>query len=138
VSGYRISQLAERTGAPATTVRYHEREDLLPAARTAAGYRVYTDADVDRVGFICATQHLGLPLDRVRGGDALREPAAGGGATVRLPADRAGELADPAVAEQECCRFVGFEMAFDGPRVALTARAPGAAEVLVQDLFDHR
>jgi MerR family copper efflux transcriptional regulator len=66
VGTYRISQLAEQSGVPATTLRYYEKEGLLPAARTSAGYRSYTDADADRVQFISAAKHLGLPLDQIR------------------------------------------------------------------------
>ncbi|WP_235032650.1 MerR family transcriptional regulator [Actinacidiphila yanglinensis] len=36
---YRISQLAERCGVPATTLRFYEDTGLLPAERTASGYR---------------------------------------------------------------------------------------------------
>ncbi|MFC8005506.1 MerR family transcriptional regulator [Streptomyces olivaceus] len=61
----RISQLAERTGVPATTLRFYESEGLLPADRTPAGYRVYGDGAVERLGFIGAAKHLGLPLDEI-------------------------------------------------------------------------
>jgi MerR family copper efflux transcriptional regulator len=66
VSTYRISQLSERAGIPATTLRYYEKEGLVPAARTPGGYRLYTDADAERVRFIAAAKHLGLPLDQIR------------------------------------------------------------------------
>lgn len=66
VGTYRISQLADRVGIPATTLRYYEKVGLLPAQRTAAGYRVYDDAAADRLHFIAAGKHLGLPLDRIR------------------------------------------------------------------------
>ncbi|WP_345128150.1 MerR family transcriptional regulator, partial [Streptomyces chiangmaiensis] len=38
---YRISQLAEHSGVPASTLRFYETAGLLPAERTASGYRVY-------------------------------------------------------------------------------------------------
>lgn len=63
---YRISQLAEQVGVPATTLRFYEREGLLPAARTSSGYRQYTDGDRDRVRFIAAAKHLGLSLGQIR------------------------------------------------------------------------
>jgi MerR family transcriptional regulator, copper efflux regulator len=65
VDGYRISQLAERTGVPATTLRFYENAGLLPADRTASGYRVYTEEAVERLGFIGAAKRLGLPLDEI-------------------------------------------------------------------------
>lgn len=254
---YRISQLAERAGVPATTLRYYEAQGLVPVGRTPGGYRLYTDADADRVRFISAAKHLGLPLDQIRDllgvwdggmcreirdelrpmvaaqvtaaedriqdlrtfrdrltaalahladlpardgpcdpacaflndlpardpartllrptstpghppspnvdagsdgpaaacsldgdayadriaqwrdllGDAVREQLPDGGFTVRLPAERAGRVAELVVAEQRCCPFFVFELVFSGPHLALTARAPEGAELLVAALW---
>jgi len=66
VARYRISQLAEHVGVPATTLRYYETQGLLPAQRTASGYRTYDDHDVERVRFIATAKELGLPLTRIR------------------------------------------------------------------------
>ena len=65
MDGYRISQLAERTGVPATTLRFYETAGLLPAERTAAGYRVYGEEAVERLGFIAGAKRLGLPLEEI-------------------------------------------------------------------------
>jgi DNA-binding transcriptional MerR regulator len=61
----RISQLAERSGVPATTLRFYESSGLLPSARSAAGYRLYGDDAVARLAFIGAAKHLGLALEEV-------------------------------------------------------------------------
>ncbi|MFJ8313464.1 MULTISPECIES: MerR family transcriptional regulator [unclassified Streptomyces] len=61
----RISQLAARTGVPTTTLRFYETAGLLPAERTASGYRIYGEDAVDRLAFIDAAKHLGLPLEEV-------------------------------------------------------------------------
>jgi DNA-binding transcriptional MerR regulator len=66
VTTYRISQLVERCGVPATTLRFYESAGLLPAERTPAGYRVYDDTAVDRLTFIASAKHLGLSLDEIR------------------------------------------------------------------------
>lgn len=58
--------MAVCSGVPATTLRFYEKGRLLPAARTASGYRAYTDSYVDRVRLISAAKHLGLSLDRIR------------------------------------------------------------------------
>ncbi|ANY06322.1 MerR family transcriptional regulator [Pseudonocardia sp. HH130630-07] len=63
---YRISQLAERVGVPATTLRYYGSRGLLPARRTPGGYRSYDDRDADRVRFIVVARDLGLSLDLIR------------------------------------------------------------------------
>lgn len=61
----RISQLAERSGVPATTLRFYESSGLLAAERSDAGYRLYGDGAVRRLGFIGAAKHLGLPLEEI-------------------------------------------------------------------------
>lgn len=61
----RISQLAERTGVPATTLRFYEGAGLLTADRTPAGYRSYDEGAVERLAFIGAAKRLGLPLDEI-------------------------------------------------------------------------
>ncbi|MFI8893477.1 heavy metal-responsive transcriptional regulator [Streptomyces paradoxus] len=70
---YRISQLAERSGVPATTLRFYETAGLLPAERTASGYRVYGEDAVDRLAFISSAKLLGLALEEIRELLGLRE-----------------------------------------------------------------
>ncbi|MCM2257571.1 MAG: MerR family transcriptional regulator [Vicinamibacteria bacterium] len=49
------------------TLRFYEREGLIePRRRTAAGYRLYSTADEERVRFIRRAQALGLSLDDIR------------------------------------------------------------------------
>ncbi|MEV4158420.1 MerR family transcriptional regulator [Nocardia salmonicida] len=66
----RISQLARRTGVPATTLRFYEDAGLLSAQRTAAGYRMYGPEAVDRLAFIATGKRLGLALEDI--GELLR------------------------------------------------------------------
>jgi DNA-binding transcriptional MerR regulator len=67
MGGYRISELAERTGFPASTLRFYEQEGLLPAAaRTPGGYRSYDERSVERLKFIARAKQLDLPLDEIR------------------------------------------------------------------------
>ena len=64
---FSIGELARRAGTKAETVRWYEREGLLPApARTAGGHRAYTRAHLDRLAFVRHARELGFPLDRVR------------------------------------------------------------------------
>ncbi len=65
MTSMRISQLAERCGVPATTLRFYESAGLLSAERTPAGYRVYGEDAVDRLAFIGAAKYLGLPLEEI-------------------------------------------------------------------------
>ncbi|HEX4255075.1 MAG TPA: MerR family transcriptional regulator, partial [Streptosporangiaceae bacterium] len=70
---YQISQLAERSGVPATTLRYYEQAGLLTPARSPNGYRRYTDEALDRLALIRAAQHLDLPLTDIRDLLTVRE-----------------------------------------------------------------
>ena len=63
----KIGQVAERGGVNLQTIRYYEREGLLPAPpRLASGYRVFTEDTVRRVRFIKRAQELGFTLAEIR------------------------------------------------------------------------
>lgn len=62
----RISELADTTGVPATTLRFYETEGLIDPARRGNGYRDYSAEDVDRVAFIVQARTLELSLPEVR------------------------------------------------------------------------
>jgi DNA-binding transcriptional MerR regulator len=69
-----VGQLATRTGVRTDTVRYYEREGLLPVPqRTGGEHRRYGSADVDRLLFIRGAQRLGLRLAEIRGLLAVRD-----------------------------------------------------------------
>ena len=58
-----IGELAAAAGVPTSTVRYYERERLLrPSARSASNYRLYSEADLERLRFIRAAQATGFTL----------------------------------------------------------------------------
>lgn len=63
MGGMTIGRLARRVGITPRAVRYYERIGLLaPSARTASGYRLYTDAEAERLAFIRRAQAQCLPL----------------------------------------------------------------------------
>ena len=63
----KIGELAHRTGVGIDTVRYYEREGLLPRAqRLASGYRVYGDHDARRLRFVRRAKSLGFTLQEIR------------------------------------------------------------------------
>lgn len=69
-----IGELAERAGVNAPTVRYYEEVGVIPPPRrTENGYRIYDEADVDRLRFISHARQLDLSLDEVREILMLRE-----------------------------------------------------------------
>jgi MerR family transcriptional regulator, copper efflux regulator len=66
VADYRISQVVERTGFSAPTLRYYENIGLVrPARRSGAGHRVYDEGAVDRLRFVARAKRLGLTLDEI-------------------------------------------------------------------------
>ncbi|MCA0175638.1 MAG: Cd(II)/Pb(II)-responsive transcriptional regulator [Proteobacteria bacterium] len=69
-----IGELAHAAGTPVDTIRYYERQGLLPApARTASNYRVYEAAHLERLLFIRHCRNLDLSLDEVRALLAVRD-----------------------------------------------------------------
>lgn len=62
-----IGELAEKTGVPARTIRFYEQTRVLtPPARSAAGYRIYSERSVTELAFVKRAQRLGFSLDEVR------------------------------------------------------------------------
>ncbi len=63
----KIGTLAQRADVGIDTIRYYEREGMLPAPlRTASGYRDYRDSDVVRLRFVRRAKMLGFTLQEVR------------------------------------------------------------------------
>ena len=62
-----IGQLAQHAGVPIDTVRYYERQGILPPPqRQASGYRHYRSDDVARLRFVRRAKALGFSLAEVR------------------------------------------------------------------------
>jgi DNA-binding transcriptional MerR regulator len=65
-TSYRIAEVAGRSGFTPATLRYYEDIGLVaPAGRSAAGYRLYDDASLDRLRFIARAKQLGCTLDEI-------------------------------------------------------------------------
>ena len=63
----RIGDLAESTGTAVETIRFYEREGLIPAAQRADNnYRMYTAAHEERLAFIRHCRNLDMTLDEIR------------------------------------------------------------------------
>lgn len=61
-----IKQLAQATGVDVETIRYYEKQGLLPApARRDNGYRDYTPTHLKRLSFIRHCRALNMPLAEV-------------------------------------------------------------------------
>lgn len=63
----RIGDLADSTGTAVETIRFYEREGLIPAAQRADNnYRMYTSAHAERLAFIRHCRNLDMTLDEIR------------------------------------------------------------------------
>ena len=61
-----IGRLAKQAGVNIDTIRYYERNGLIPTpARRASGYREYEAADVRRLRFIMRAKDLGFTLAEI-------------------------------------------------------------------------
>lgn len=113
----KIGELAQRSGVGIDTVRFYEREGLLPKAqRLASGYRVYAPDDLKRLRFVRRAKALGFTLPEIRDLLALSGQRTGDMAALRsLAADKLAGV-DARIAELQRVR-AGLQ--------ALVAACPG-------------
>ena len=63
----KIGELARATHTQVETIRYYEREGLLPqTARTDGNYRIYGQPHIERLSFVRHCRSLDMTLDEVR------------------------------------------------------------------------
>lgn len=78
---YTISEAAEKTGLPPSTIRYYDKEGLLPNIQRKNGIRVFEDMDLRLMGLLTCLKNTGMPIKRIRdyveltskGDDTLQE-----------------------------------------------------------------
>ncbi len=64
---YRAKEFAQKAGVTVRTLHFYDRLGLLvPSARTPSGYRLYTQADLDRLEQILALRFIRFGLDRIK------------------------------------------------------------------------
>ena len=71
---FSINEASRKSGVSTQTIRYYERIKLLPPAKRAEnGYRIYDDADVERLQFIRRARALDFALNEITEILALRD-----------------------------------------------------------------
>ncbi len=66
---HQIGTVSETVGLSLRTIRYYEEIGLVtPSGRTDGGFRLYTDADIDRLKLVRALKPIGMSLETM---DAL-------------------------------------------------------------------
>ena len=64
---YTMKKTAELTGLSEYTLRYYDKEGLLPGlARDGVGRRVFSDEDLRSIRTIQALREMGVPIARIR------------------------------------------------------------------------
>jgi len=63
---YRVHEFAELAGVTVKALHHYDRLGLLTPRRTEAGYRAYTERDLERLEQIVALKFLGLPLRQIQ------------------------------------------------------------------------
>lgn len=64
---YTIKQVSEKTGLSIYTLRYYDKEGLLPLVkRSQSGIRKFTDNDIDWLGLICCLKNSGMSIDNIK------------------------------------------------------------------------
>lgn len=63
---FRTKQFAELAGVTVRALHHYDRLGLLKPRRLESGYRVYREADLERLEQIVALKFVGLPLKRIK------------------------------------------------------------------------
>ncbi|MEU1623911.1 redox-sensitive transcriptional activator SoxR [Streptomyces sp. NPDC020096] len=61
-----IGELSQRSGVPASALRFYERQGLIDSRRTSGNQRRYSRDTLRRVAFIRVSQRVGIPLATIR------------------------------------------------------------------------
>jgi MerR family redox-sensitive transcriptional activator SoxR len=59
-------ELSDRSGVAVSALHFYEREGLIRSRRTEGNQRRYARETLRRVAFIRSSQHVGIPLARIR------------------------------------------------------------------------
>ena len=62
----KISEAADAIGAPARMLRYYEQQGLIDAARSANGYRDYSDEQIEHARHVRALVEAGLSTRMIK------------------------------------------------------------------------
>ncbi len=64
---YTIGEMAKRLGVPASTLRYYDKEGLLPfVGRSSGGVRIFKESDYEWLQVIECLKRTGMPLKDIR------------------------------------------------------------------------
>jgi DNA-binding transcriptional MerR regulator len=71
---FQVGEVSRTLGINPQTLYFYERIGLIPPPeRTAAGYRLFSQSDMERLAFIVQVKALGLSLDEIKDIVALKD-----------------------------------------------------------------
>ncbi|MCD9624283.1 MerR family transcriptional regulator [Rhabdothermincola salaria] len=124
---HQIGEVAEVVGLSLRTIRHYEEVGLvIPSGRSTGGFRLYTDADIERLQLVKDMKPLDFRLEEMRELlvvlDAVEDPTSSSAQRDAL-ASRLGEFAR--AAEQRCARLRRDLAAAESLTATLTQRSSG-------------
>jgi DNA-binding transcriptional MerR regulator len=63
---YTIGEVAEITGLSVNTLRYYEKERILPLVKRGSKNRIYDDANIEGIKFICWLKNSGMTINELK------------------------------------------------------------------------
>src|SRR5258708_33606567 len=64
---FQIGSVASRSGLTVDTIRFYEKQGLIAKrSRSEGGFRLYTEAAIERLSFVNRAQTLGFSLEEIR------------------------------------------------------------------------
>ncbi|WP_434509833.1 MerR family transcriptional regulator [Desulfitobacterium sp. AusDCA] len=64
---YTITQAAKKMNLTTYTLRYYDREGLLPnVERDKSGNRIFTEDDMEMLSLICCLKNTGMPIKEIK------------------------------------------------------------------------
>ncbi len=63
---YTISEAAEKIGIPPSTIRYYDKEGLIPSIKRKNGIRIFEEDDLRLMGLLTCLKNTGMSIKRIR------------------------------------------------------------------------
>lgn len=64
---YTISQVSKALNIPTSTIRYYDKEGLLPTMeRKSSGYRLFSDTEIEMLGLIECLKEIGMSIKEIK------------------------------------------------------------------------
>ena len=101
-----ISEVGEKAGLPAKTIRYYEEIGLIRPLRGDNGYRRFRESDLHKLAFVGRARSLGFSIEDCRALLALYEDQGRASADVRALAGRHLDQIAAKIAELQAMQAV--------------------------------